>query len=386
MIPSRSADEVIGLTRLKKSLFFLITAMPSLLLLGIVVLLGRDIYEIRLVTPSAIYHGLQSHLAHEDPENIPLPDAIFSAGDTDKTTVYAFGESSLVLSDGKTFPEYLQQRHADLRVVNFGVSGIDSFVVRQRVEEALSVAKPDVVVLYYGHNDYNNAYQEYIMPNFFQQFDLFLRISYRFHNKNRPPGVLLADNPYWFSRLIRPKFFQFFEQLGMLDIDIRDYEPINQMILDYYVRNNDAIIDMALSQNIPVVLITPVGNLHAEPFGDIHVTTALYKKGMASQDYDDSLKYLKSARDAEIFTYDMRAKSPLIDYIRNYERPGVYVLDLEKKLEQMRFGFGYGEFLDYFHFNDKSHSLLADIIYDFMASKNLVGSGQRRKRELRKSS
>jgi hypothetical protein len=122
-----------------------------------------------------------------------------------------------------------------------------------------------------------------------------------------------------------------------------------------------------------VVLMTPVGNLHAEPFGDITVVTRHYRAGMASTDYKQSIAELKKARDAELITYDLRAKSPLIGYIRKVNRPNVHVLDLEKRLEEMRFGFGNEDFVDYFHFNDRSHRLLADVIYDFLKKNGLLG-------------
>lgn len=38
-------------------------------------------------------------------------------------------------------------------------------------------------------------------------------------------------------------------------------------------------------------------------------------------------------KDSEFLTYDLLAKSKLVDYIRKYNRPNVYVLDPQKKLE-----------------------------------------------------
>src|SRR5262249_40946183 len=139
-------------------------------------------------------------------------------------------------------------------------------------------------------------------------------------------------------------------------------------------RNNEALLDLAASHRVPVVVITPVGNLRAEPYGDLDTTSALYRKGMTTPDYDQAWAYLKQAQDTEIFTYDLRAKSPLVSYIRNLRRPGVYVLDLERVLKERRFGFGDAEFLDYFHFNDRSHRVVAGLIYDFLKQHRLAGA------------
>ncbi|HWR72875.1 MAG TPA: SGNH/GDSL hydrolase family protein [Nitrospirota bacterium] len=354
----------------KKLLFTIILLLPALLLVVLTVNTILDIIAINRVDPQIVYQDLKDALPRRHPWSFDMPDSILGQNPSEKT-VFVFGESSLILSDGGTFPEYLEKDHKGLRVVNFGVSAIDSLTVRQRVTEALSLSRPDVIILYYGHNDYNVAYHAYLLPKYFERFDLLLRLAYIFHVERNPVARFADYDFYTFARLYRPRLIRLFQKLGLIRIDQKAYEPVNQLILDQYIRNNEAILSMTSSMHIPVVVITPVGNLHVEPHGDLN-TTSLHTRGINTADYAQSIALLKKARDAELLTYDLRAKSPLAQYIRDIRKPNVYVLDLETLLETRRFGFGNEDFVDYFHFNDRSHRLVADIIYDFMVRKKLV--------------
>lgn len=366
-----------GTVMFKRFLFPVALAAPLLFLLTVVVVTAYDLHRLRAVVPDAVYRDLQAHLESKRPVSKPLPDAIRADGGG-KARVFLFGESSLLLSDGTIFPEELARLRGDLDVVNLGVSGIDSLSVRQRVADALAAARPDVIVLYYGHNDYNNAYQGFLVPRFYRQFRLLLRLAFVFRDRTQPRDVLMADTWYWYSRLMRPRIFQAFQSVGLVDLDrAGGFAAINDLILTAYRRNNEAILSLAAAQRIPVVLMTPVGNLQAEPFGDVDSTTYWYRKAKAAAGYRETIGFMKAARDAETLTYDLRAKSPLLEYVRACARPGVYVLDLERLLEEARFGFGYDDFLDYFHFNDRTHRLVAALLADFLVRHGLAERGRR---------
>jgi lysophospholipase L1-like esterase len=355
----------------RRTLFHLILITPALMLLVLLLAVGFDLHALRAVDPAAVASALRDRLAARPPESFPPPEKLFTL-DPGKQTAFLFGASSLVLSDGAIFPDYLERISNGLQTVNFGVSGIDSFSVRLRVGQALDETRPDFIILYYGHNDFNNTYNGFIIPTYFRKFDYLLALPYLVHDKDRPDGVILSADWYWYARLMRPRIIRACEQLRLLDIRSAAYDPVNRLIVETFRRNNEAIISRAAARKVPVVLITPVGNLRAEPYGDLATTTALYRQGMADTDYARSLSLLKQARDAEILTYDLRAKSALLDVIRSSERPGVYVLDLERELEQRHFSFGYDDFLDYFHFNDRSHRLVAQIIRDFLVRHRLL--------------
>ena len=359
----------------KNLFFFSFMLIPAAFLAVLVVLTARDIYATRMIDPKKVYQSVQEHLTHREVFSFPLPDEIY-VQDGSRKSVFVFGSSDVIVSDGVVFPARLEQQHPELRVINLGVMGIDSFLTKRRVSDALSAARPDLIILYMGHNDYNEAYHGVILPAYFEKFDSLLWLTYLFSTE-KPALADASDRYYWFMRRHSPRIYEAFQGLGLIDIHSDDYLPVNRLILDYFIGNYDAILKLAAAQGIPVIAITPVGNLRAEPYGDYRTTTALYRKGLVEGNYEQSLAYLKKARDTEILTYDVRAKSPVVEYLRKINRPGVRVLDLEKILERMHFDFGHSDFLDYVHFNNRTHRLVAEIIYDFLRENHLAGKGNK---------
>ena len=80
--------------------------------------------------------------------------------------VFALGASTLLGFPNPaytSFPNFLQQMLADaypareIEVVNCGVTAINSFVLREFVEE-VAEHEPDLVVIYAGHNEFVGPY------------------------------------------------------------------------------------------------------------------------------------------------------------------------------------------------------------------------------------
>ncbi|MCY4603726.1 MAG: hypothetical protein OXE49_05785, partial [Gemmatimonadetes bacterium] len=80
--------------------------------------------------------------------------------------VFALGASTLLGFPNPaytSFPNFLQQMLADaypareIEVVNCGVTAINSFVVREFVEEVVE-HEPDLVLIYAGHNEFVGPY------------------------------------------------------------------------------------------------------------------------------------------------------------------------------------------------------------------------------------
>lgn len=351
-------------------LFPLIAASPALLLAVLVVLFTRDLLALRAVDPAAIHRDLAERFPSKSFFLEPLPEKVHTL-DRTKKQVFVFGSSTLLLSDGGVFPDYLEQQDPRLQVVNFGESGIESLSLKERVRAALKVARPDVMLVVIGDNDFNSAYQGYIIPTYFNKFGWLLRFPYLFYNNTKSISQFAPGEFYWYERLNRSRLLKLCQQLGLLRVDSREYQAINQLIVAYCLQNLQEITALAGAQGVPVVIITPVGNLHAEPYGDLS-TTELYQKGLTAGDYGQALDYLKRARDSELFTYDLRAKSEMLAALRSLQGANVHLLDLEKILEARHFEFSGANFLDYVHFNDHSHRLLAEIIGGYLARNQLL--------------
>ena len=132
------------------------------------------------------------------------------------------------------------------------------------------------------------------------------------------------------------------------------------------------MIDILSSRGVRTILVTPIGNLRAEPFGNIFETTEEYNLGLKTAEYGSSLMHLLKARDAELFTFDVRAKSGLINGLKGTMKKDVNVLDLEEVLMSRKFSFDYSHFMDYFHFNDAGHKLVARCLHDMVINEDSI--------------
>ena len=113
------------------------------------------------------------------------------------------------------------------------------------------------------------------------------------------------------------------------------------------------------------MLITPIGNLTWEPFGPRASVTDVFVMGMEAKEPELRVEWLVSARDNEVITADMRAKSALHQSLRDRHGDGVRVLDLQTRLQDQGFAFGSVHFRDYLHFTDSGFEVLAREVVRF---------------------
>jgi hypothetical protein len=92
----------------------------------------------------------------------------------------------------------------------------------------------------------------------------------------------------------------------------------------------------------------------------------LHAAAMKSKEYLERHRLLTQARDLEIYTSDIRAKSVVLDYLRQLRRKNVHVLDLESALVRARIEFGANIFTDYFHFNKRGHAIIERHLFNLL--------------------
>lgn len=353
---------------IKKFFFRLILLAPCTILLIFLILFIHDIYKINKINHKDIHYEVNNYLQGKQGYSFPV---LITRKRVDENrgipnsdiNIFVFGGSSIIRGNGDIFSNILEEKlsknNPHIQVINFGINGIDSFSVKQRVVHSLEATRinPELMIFYMGHNDYTNAYHK-VITRFYDSFDFFLKISYFFSNKEY--------DYYWFSWLKRPIILKFLQQTKLINIWGENYGSYNKLILDYFIKNMNSIINTTSSQKIPIIIITPIGNLHVEPYGDISKVTYFYQQGLDSDDYNESIYYLKKAREAEILTADVRVKQELNDYLRNINHSDVYIYDLEAQLINNKFEFGNLDFMDYFHFNEDSHELIANYLYKFI--------------------
>ncbi|NOZ01081.1 MAG: hypothetical protein GXP54_04235 [Deltaproteobacteria bacterium] len=295
--------------------------------------------------------------------------------------IYVFGGSSVVLQEYKrTFPARLEgllrPDYGLFDVFNFGACSLDSFSVKRRAIQAMRRRKPDLVIIYAGHEDYNNPYRQVIKSHFFLIRNspiLFEMLKTYYLGLYLPVSNLLSKYPsepaYWafLESWLEPTLNHWLQGLGLIDIPQKAFDGFNRVILDAAKRNYLALIDEAKQRGVPVVLITPVCNLASRPYGIKDRALKLYDAGMAEKRYRERIELLVQARDAEAFTFEVRAKSDLMAWFRGLDDgKNVFTLDLEKLLMERRFQFDDTDFGDYSHFSNMVHQVVAEAILDFL--------------------
>lgn len=273
--------------------------------------------------------------------------------------VYVYGGSSVVDNKEFIFSTFLERNlinhFNNVAVVNFGVAGLNSHAVKDRVISTVNeLGAPDIVIIYSGHNDYTHGFFHSITfnPTLYLQ-GMVDKFPFPLSDKMRNRLTREAGGP----------LLNFLQSIRVVSFDGSNFKWINDFVLDNYKTNTDEINQFLTEKDVDVIHITTIGNLEAEPYGDIKITRDYYRKGMKSDDYQKRIEYLKKAMDSELFTYEIRTHSDLNDYLRNLKGSNINVLDLENKLIERKFEFGFNDFTDYLHFTKNTHFLIGDLLY-----------------------
>ena len=374
--------------RIKSLLFHVVLFLPLTLLILLLADIVKGIYILNNIDYREIEEELTEYLSTKEPVSFPMPVESLS-NEKEISRIFLFGASSVLITNGHTFADYLEnalsQNGKKVKIINFGVLGVDSFSIKKRIRDALksSETAPRAAILYLGHNDYNSPYHNIIFPHYesfgfflrlaypvFRSFDYLSRIGSHFLDTERP--FISLHDFYWFDRFYRPRVIKLLQACRLVRIESASYGKLNSMILNKFRKNVNEMIDILSSRGVRTIIVTPIGNLRAEPFGSIFETTDEYNLGLKTVEYDESLAHFLKARDAELFTFDVRAKSGLINWLKGTRQKNVNVLDLEGILMNRKFSFGYSHFMDYFHFNDAGHKLVARCLHDMVINEDSI--------------
>jgi hypothetical protein len=366
--------------------FYFIAYLPFCLLLFLTGTLLIRIHEINNINFTDISHDLSDHFRKSGNISIFMDSKINgslssvyeylnSSDNTSDFLIYVYGESSLVDPSRKeAFPSYLEKilnskKNSSYKVVNLGVEGIDSSQIKKIYVRSIAIKKPNLTIIYAGHNDYNNAYNNYINPHYYlirnREIRIFLgKLIHLFGENHKDMSVVFRFN-------IEPRLLKFFQKTKLLHMDYSFFSTCNSLILKNYAQNIFEILAMSKRDKIPVIFITPIGNLEAEPFGVNNMTYHVYQIGFAEKNYSKRFYYLNKAKDHEIFSGDLRAKSELNDFLRGLANQ-TYIFDLESDFRSREFSFSYENFFDYLHLRREAHFQIASALYTFLLKENLI--------------
>jgi lysophospholipase L1-like esterase len=299
--------------------------------------------------------------------------------------IYAFGGSSLVHPIAGSFPEEIQRtaqaEGLRWRVFNYGNHGFDSYSLYNRLKVAVAARPPNLVLIYSGHNDFTYAYWNHVLPQLYlvsgaPLLQALARLGFAMGKmlQNREPGAPGPPFEEFKAATLEPAMFRLVNRsMGLFSGRKALFEKVNKLALQAYGKNMAAMLRICREAKVPVLLVTPVFNLHFRPAGADGEAEELFNRGLAAASYEERTKLLVQAKDADVFSGMIRAKSILLDYLRGlHALPGVSVLQLDKELYSTEQPLDGTQFEDSLHLIEPFHVLVAQHIYKHIKSNGLL--------------
>jgi hypothetical protein len=398
------------LKKIKYIIFFLILFIPLAVLILSVVNIGFNLYKINKgIDHFKIYHNLGKYYKTKITEvklskenNSLLFDYYYKNGfdlqfkrkipldiTTDDYLIYVYGSSPIVSklsfhSEKVLFTNILENKlnaenkEKKYKVINFGMTWLDSFGIKKTVQESLKFKKPDLMVCYYaGAVDYDLAYRAAgIRKNYYLfkagLMEPVLDLSFL----DVIPGFkkIRIDFIDWFiNSYIETALINLTQYLGLVYIDPKPFQKYDELITEKFALNFQKIKNIAVKNDIPLVFIPSIVNLKAKPFGAYQLTQNYYSRASQENNYRKRIELLIKSKDSEIFSGDIRPKSAAYDFVNSLDnrQKNTYVLDLKQQLIDEQFSFGYSHFYDYGHPRPKLNQLIADYLYRFIKKEKL---------------
>ena len=352
----------------------LMLGFPLVCLLVVLASLGLDLQQVkRLEDPAWIRKhanavDLRRVQRHEPMTFVtPHPDA--------EARVWFLGSSSIAVPHWDNFNEpmahALSLRDRRVQFDNLGWEGMPSWNVYERALQAFSRGaqegvRPDILVLYYGHNDVTYTYTYGLDLPQFDAVHLPLWYASGRAFLNNDPG-----HTYWmFCHRRAPRILDVLQNVGLLHLNPDHFAPLAERTLREYEKYTDKFVQLAQQEGVRLLLVTPTGNLSTKPFGVMQQTDVLWRNATATQQLDERIDGFIRAKDTELFTPDMRAKSTMLDSLRRrgpsaLDGPAqVSVCDVESLLRERGATFDQTMFLDPLHFSDEGYRQLTDVLAD----------------------
>ena len=360
---------------MKKIVFNLGVSLPALLLAYILFPFLSNLYCFYRVSPEAVVKEI-----HQALQGFEFPTAFVRVHtgrplirSKNENVIYVYGGSSLIVTNSgayphNVFPGKLQEALKGKALVsNFGRSGMDSFYARDIFKYTCKIQKPDLVILYAGHNDYTNIYRKFVRRHYSLLKGTLLRSILRARSR-------FHDNADWhLDYNFEPIVDSYCAARGLLAIDFNEFLQYDSAAEGYYQDNIRQILGYAKENGISVLLITPVGNLYKKPVGNKALLQA-YERAVSIPDYSRRIAMLSEVRDRDFLAPDIRAKTPMLRFLRTLEdaKNGIHVLDLEQELMKIEFSFNNDGVYDYFHLTEATHEVIKDMILRELKKKALL--------------
>ena len=317
--------------------------------------------------------------------------------------VFALGASTLLGFPNPaytSFPNFLQQMLADayparqIEVVNCGVTAINSFVVREFVEEVVE-HEPDLVLIYAGHNEFVGPYgaaTPFVRLSgnwYFIQLQMFLQRTKTYY--------LLDSLLHYVVAALRPAAPAESFGVHLVQREIYLEDEAHRRTEAHYQRNMAEIVEVLREREVPVALCTLVSNLagfyplrsqgsvpsDAVPADHPQHAALHFDAGLAHQAAGDSAQALAAfVRARDLDGIHLRACSPFNRTIRTLAaESGAILIDVEQAFAAHAPAGLVGDELitEYLHPTVWGHYLIArTIMTSLFAREDVVGLAEGR--------
>ena len=330
-----------------------------------------NFYQIQTVSHEAVVEKLKRRLSKLDKKDWGLDFEINRT--PGKKLIYVFGASAVTQSERGYAPETvfagkLEKKLENVQVENLAVDGVDSFYIRSKVIYATKLHKPDLVVFYAGDNDLNNGWLSSIRP------------KYSFFDDSLFPLILglfkmYQDDPERISRqMFDPKALSFFSDLGLFEPSDENFKKYESLMLSYFNKNTSFIIEHLSSISVPMIFVTPIGNLMIPPIAG-KKWKQLFEDAL-QQPYEDKIRSLVKVRDHDWLSSLSRSRTSVIESVLAHSDPtkNVWTFDLQKHLEDKGADFGEEYFWDLVHLTEKTHEIIASQLALLIESNGILES------------
>ena len=321
-------------------------------------------------------HAARRFFPHQYARLAPGQDR-FARDKTDDTfRVFALGASTLLGFPNPaqtSFPNFLQAMLQDaypdrrIEIVNCGVTAINSFVLLDFIEEVV-VHRPDLVLVYAGHNEFIGPYGaatpfvQVGTSRSFIRLQMLLQRSRIYY--------LLGEALYRVGRWFKgdadaPSF-----GVHLVQREIYLGDAAHRRTEVHYRENLLQILDAVRARGVPLALCTLVSNLDGfyplrsqNSAGDPRHAATQFERGLRLREVGDvSGAQAAFARARDLDAIHLRACTPFNDIVREVAAaPGAWLIDVEAAFAAAAPGGLVGDECssEYLHPTVRGHQLLA---------------------------
>jgi lysophospholipase L1-like esterase len=365
---------------------------------------GYDFTVFKVVTD---YHAEKLFLNPEIPYKYfygtrSVPSALPDGFDKDKKPnafrIFVLGGSSTAgwpYVPNASFPRQLKRKlellypENNIEVINLGISAINSYTLRDFIPAVLE-QKPDLILIYAGHNEYYGALGVGSTVSIGSSRELVNLYLWLYNFKTTQ---LLRDFISWVYGLFKDT-----EKATEASNETLMSQMIGNSLITYdtdqfwagikqYEGNLRDIVEMIRDKNVPLILAKLTSNLREhKPF--VSVKTDKYPPAeevfnKANEELNKGnievakrLFFLAKEYDALRFRAPQKINDVISELGNQYNIPVVDIDSVFRKHSPYEL-VGYNLTVDHLHPNIDGYGLIANTFYDEMKKRNLLPKGQR---------